>query len=257
MPKLKYIYKVKITFSERITSHSFLLRLFPFENETQHILENQYEVLPEGVMNQAVDVFGNRIITGYLDEFHNTFEFLSSGVIETFPYILHEPLSPIYSFPSKFTKPGEKLLEVNQELGLHQEMDVQEKVKLISEKIFSLITYKGGVTGIQTTAEEALTLGKGVCQDYSHIMISLCRLNKIPARYVAGFIEGEGASHAWVEYFADGEWHGYDPTHNVKIAINFIKIAQGRDYGDCAMDKGVFRGVARQNLEVIVKVEHE
>jgi transglutaminase-like putative cysteine protease len=155
------------------------------------------------------------------------------------------------------TKPSDKLFQANRELCFAKDTDNHGKAEIISDKINSLITYQGGVTGIGTTAEEALCLGKGVCQDYAHIMISLCRLNGVPARYAAGFIEGEGFSHAWVEYYADGAWHGYDPTHNVKIAINYIKIAQGRDYGDCAIDKGVFRGVAFQDLEVIVKVEHE
>ncbi len=178
-------------------------------------------------------------------------------MLETYPYIIHEELNPIYRFASRFTKASDKLLQMNQELNFTESIDNHEKAKIISDKINTLITYEGGVTGIGTSAEEALSLGKGVCQDYAHIMISLCRLNDIPARYVAGFIEGEGFSHAWVEYYAEGAWHGYDPTHNVKIAINYIKIAQGRDYGDCAIDKGVFRGVAFQNLEVIVKVEHK
>ncbi|MBP1618810.1 MAG: transglutaminase protein [Bacteroidetes bacterium] len=256
MPKLRYIYKAKITFSERIRSHSYLLRLLPFGNEAQRIVESHYHIFPRGVINKSEDVFGNKILTGYIDEFHNTFEFSSQGVLETYPYIIHEELNPIYRFVSRFTKPSDKLLQVNQELDFTRDLDNHEKAKFISDKINSLITYEGGVTGIGTSAEEALSLGKGVCQDYAHIMISLCRLNDIPARYVAGFIEGEGFSHAWVEYYEDGAWHGYDPTHNVKIAINYIKIAQGRDYGDCAIDKGVFRGVAFQNLEVIVKVEH-
>lgn len=257
MPKLRYFYKAKITFSERIRSHSYLLRLIPFENEAQRILESHYHISPAGTTNKSEDAFGNKILTGYVDDFHSTFEFSSEGVLETHPYIIREKLDPIYGFASRFTKASDKLLEVHRALNFAENTDTHEKAKLISDKINDAIIYEGGVTGVGTTAEEALSLGKGVCQDYAHIMICLCRLNGIPARYVAGFIEGEGFSHAWVEYYADEAWHGYDPTHNVKIATNYIKIAQGRDYGDCAIDKGVFRGAAFQNLEVIVKVEHE
>lgn len=257
MSRLKFNYHTKITFSDRIVSHSFLLRLIPFENEAQHLISNTIEVLPQVNTNKAIDAFGNQILTGYIDGFHKTFEFSSEGVIETYPYLLREELNPIYIFPSRWTKASERIREIDSELALPKEMSVHEKVAAISHQIFSILKYEGGITNIETSAEEALEIGKGVCQDFAHIMISLCRLNNIPARYVSGFIQGEGFSHAWVEYFADGEWHGYDPTHDVKIAGSYIKIAQGRDYGDCAIDKGVFRGIAQQTLDVSVKVEEE
>lgn len=257
MSKIRYNYKTKITFSEKIYSHSYLLRLIPYENEAQHIIESNYKISPMGVVNSDTDAFGNQFLAGYVGEFHHSFEFSSEGIVETFPYILHEKLNPIYLFPSGLTKPLDNILLLNSELKFSAESSIHQKAAFISELMFKTITYEQGVTGINTTAEEALTLKKGVCQDYAHIMVSLCRLNKIPARYVAGFIEGEGFSHAWMEYYTDGEWHGFDPTHNTKIAINYIKIAQGRDYGDCPIDNGIFRGIAFQNIDVNVKVEHE
>ena len=257
MSRLKFIYKAKITFSEKVTSHSFLLRLLPFENGFQRILKEHYEIAPSGIINSDVDCFGNKTLSGYIDGYHDVFEYSSEGEVETFPYFLDEPLNPVYCFSSKYTQPSENLFEMNRELNLPPYLDIHEKLRLISEKIASSMSYEKGATTIETTAEESLAIGKGVCQDYSHIMIAICRLNKIPARYVAGFIEGEGATHAWIEYYANDGWYGYDPTHDVKIAINYIKIAQGRDYADCALDNGIFRGVAQQSLEVTVKVEHQ
>ena len=77
-----------------------------------------------------------------------------------------------------------------------------------------------------------MKLGKGVCQDYSHILIALCRKYKIPARYVVGMIIGEGATHAWVEVYYDGCWYGLDPTHNKEVDDYFIKIGGTPSYND-------------------------
>lgn len=131
-----------------------------------------------------------------------------------------------------------------------------EKVLLYSTAIHKVFTYESGVTNVQTIASEALVIGKGVCQDFAHILISLCRKAGIPARYITGFMLGEGFTHAWIEYYADGFWYGFDPTHNRAI-INegYIKLAHGRDYQDCSIDKGVFIGLAQQDLEVSLKVE--
>ena len=61
------------------------------------------------------------------------------------------------------------------------------------------ITYEYGVTSVQTTAAEARTLGRGVCQDSAHVMLALCHLLRLPARYVSGHLLGQGGTHAWVE----------------------------------------------------------
>ncbi|MFT4073794.1 MAG: transglutaminase family protein [Dysgonamonadaceae bacterium] len=257
MPQLKYAYRATVTFSEKIHSHSFLLRLEPFENEAQHIIENNFHISPSGEITQGIDTFGNKIVTGYIDELHNFFEFSSEGILETYDYILKEELHPIYLFQSKYTKPDTAILELSKHLSNKEKKTVEEKMVIFSNLLNHHIQYEGGVTSIQTTAEESLRLGKGVCQDFSHLLISLCRIHGIPARYIAGFIEGEGFTHAWIEYYDSGYWHAFDPTHNRKVESGYIKIAQGRDYGDCALDKGVFKGIAFQQLDVIVKVEHD
>lgn len=257
MTKLKYCYKTGITFTERVHSHYFLLRMLPFENEAQHVVENRFHISPEGEIVHGVDVFGNQIITGYVDAFHDSFEFLSEGIVETNYYKLNESLNRIYLYPSKLTRPNPQIQEMSSRLRLPVQVSATSRVEIISDAIASALKYEPQVTGIHTSASEALSLGCGVCQDFSHLLISLCRLNDIPARYVSGFMEGEGFTHAWVEYFSEGCWYAFDPTHNRKVETAYIKIAQGRDYADCPLDKGVFRGVALQQLEVYVKAEQE
>ncbi|MFN8632289.1 MAG: transglutaminase family protein [Chloroflexota bacterium] len=117
------------------------------------------------------------------------------------------------------------------------------------------IAYQIGVTGVQTPAAMALHLGKGVCQDYAHLMISVSRLVGIPARYVSGHLLGEGAPHAWVEaLIADANDLGqpevvaFDPTHHRRAGLNYITVAVGRDYADVAPTSGTFVGAASGQL---------
>lgn len=117
------------------------------------------------------------------------------------------------------------------------------------------ITYQIGVTGVQTPAATALRLGKGVCQDYAHLMLTVLRLVGVPARYVSGHLLGEGAPHAWVEALvADGGARGepavvaYDPTHHRRAGLTYITVAVGRDYADVAPTSGTFVGAAPGRL---------
>lgn len=131
------------------------------------------------------------------------------------------------------------------------------------------ITYQIGVTGVQTPAAMALHLGKGVCQDYAHMMLAVLRLLGIPARYVSGHLLGEGAPHAWVEALVEDahdlglpEVIAYDPTHQRRAGLNYITVAVGRDYADVAPTSGTFVGPAAGRLAAskqaeIVRLEYE
>ena len=115
--------------------------------------------------------------------------------------------------------------------------------------------YETGSTTMRTTAEEAFMQRKGVCQDYAHIMIALCHLAKIPARYVAGMMVGEGYSRAWVEILSEDVWYAFDPTHACEAKENYIKIGVGRDAEDCMINKGILKGGGSQTQEIRVLVE--
>ena len=117
------------------------------------------------------------------------------------------------------------------------------------------ISYQLGVTGVHTPAAMALHLGRGVCQDYAHILLCLLRLLDVPARYVSGHLLGEGAPHAWVEAFLpDPTAPGgtaivaYDPTHHRRVGLNYITVAVGRDFADVTPTSGFFSGPAAGKL---------
>jgi transglutaminase-like putative cysteine protease len=111
--------------------------------------------------------------------------------------------------------------------------------------------------------EEALRLRQGVCQDFAHVMIGLCRALKIPARYVSGYLyngpadelKGSQATHAWVDVFLPGlGWRGLDPTNQQPVNGRYVKVAIGRDYADVSPFRGTYRGTANRRLSVDVLV---
>jgi transglutaminase-like putative cysteine protease len=113
------------------------------------------------------------------------------------------------------------------------------------------LTYQHGVTGVHTTAAAALAGGRGVCQDYAHVMLAICRAAGLPARYVSGHLVGEGGSHAWVEVVITDPLAGatgqvvavaFDPTHDQRADRGYLTVAVGRDYADVAPTSGTFEG---------------
>jgi transglutaminase-like putative cysteine protease len=125
------------------------------------------------------------------------------------------------------------------------------------------LDYVPGTTGVQTSAAQALTEGRGVCQDFAHATIAVLRAAGIPARYVSGYLHptpeagiGEtvtGASHAWVEWWA-GDWWEYDPTNDAVPGTAYVVIARGRDYGDVTPVRGIYQGGDGGSADVTVEV---
>ncbi|WP_433051507.1 transglutaminase family protein [Dactylosporangium sp. CS-033363] len=125
------------------------------------------------------------------------------------------------------------------------------------------VAYVPGSTGVQTSAQEAWDLRKGVCQDIAHLTVGLLRARGIPARYVSGYLHpkveaevGEtvaGQSHAWVEWWA-GEWTGFDPTNGVPVGPRHVVVARGRDYDDVPPLRGVYHGAPSKHLGVTVEI---
>lgn len=124
--------------------------------------------------------------------------------------------------------------------------------------------YETGVTNANTHLEEAFAMKCGVCQDFTHVMLGLCRAVGIPARYASGYLYngprdtlvGAQASHAWSEVYLPGAgWIGFDPTNNTLADERYVKISVGRDYDDVAPVRGSYSGTGHCRMEVQVEVE--
>lgn len=222
------------------------------------------DVTPRTTLEQSVDSFSSIVLTGNIEEPHNAFSFRVRGIaFVDNEHIATEPCKPLYRFESDYTHPGSAIdkLIATCERSMEEEQvdssDVHTMTMLIMDAVYNAFVYTPGVTTVRTTAEEALAQHQGVCQDYAHVMLAVCRHFDIPARYIAGLLVGEGATHAWVEVYMNDRWIGFDPTHNCAVNDDYITIAHGRDYGDCAIDIGVFSGSSVQQTQWVNASVHE
>lgn len=143
---------------------------------------------------------------------------------------------------------------------------IQAASTLIHEKF----KYVKGATHVNSSITDSLAAGAGVCQDFAHLLLGVARKRGLPARYVSGYLVpesaaspdaklqeviGGSASHAWAEvYLPDAGWIGLDPTVGKPLGLRHVRVAYGRDYGDVAPVRGVYKGHAGQRLSVDVSV---
>ena len=135
-----------------------------------------------------------------------------------------------------------------------------ELASSLMNQVYAHMRYEPGETHVGTTASQAFALGVGVCQDYAHILLSLCRQVGLPGRYVSGYLPGEGQMHAWVEVLLPlgpkeiPTWVPFDPTHHCRCDERYITVAVGRDYQDVAPTSGHYSGESSSQLQTTVSV---
>ncbi len=148
--------------------------------------------------------------------------------------------------PTRLTTPDARILEVAQKLQAQSSTPL-ELAERISDWVSQTMRYQHDVTHVGTNASEALALGAGLCQDYAHVALAICRAAGLPARYVSGHMLGEGGSHAWLEVIVPNENGaleavGFDPTNRRRPNLGYATVAVGRDYADVPPTSGRFVG---------------
>ena len=262
MAFLNYVYRMRIGYEEAISKCYFTIKAIPADDLRQKNISYELALTPPVTYSVNTDSFGNRQIYGSENVPHRDFEFVIRGLAETNDGIVCAALSEnrlgMYKYPYGKCIPGESITAFAGTLADRVEAaeSTYDKAILIMDSLHERMIYESGSTNLETTAEEALFNGKGVCQDYAHIYISLLKLFGIPARYVSGLVVGEGKSHAWVEAFCDGNFIGLDPTYDQVINEGYIKLGVGRDATDCSINRGVMWGGGRQSQEIDVSVKN-
>ncbi|MCI7767851.1 MAG: transglutaminase family protein [Oscillospiraceae bacterium] len=245
MKRLRFEFETKLEFSCGVSEHSFTLRCIPLSDGRQTIAEPKCVILPQtGSVWRSRDSFGNTLVCGRMEKPHNEFSFRVEGEAQTENSCeAAGTAQPFYAAYSPLTAAGEKISAFYEE-NRPKDGDIRMRAEALTEAVYRLMTYQSGVTGVNTTAEDALSLGSGVCQDYAHILLSLLRRDGIPCRYVSGLAFEWGQTHAWVEINDGSRWIGIDPTHNRYIGGGYIKLCHGRDYYDCPIERGIYIGNA-------------
>lgn len=131
-------------------------------------------------------------------------------------------------------------------------------------------TFQAGVTSITTPIAEVLRDRRGVCQDFTQVMLAGLRGLGLPARYVSGYVRtrpppgqarrrGADQSHAWVSaWLGEGQgWVQLDPTNGIVVRDEHVILAWGRDFSDISPLRGVLLGGGEHQLTVSVDLEPE
>lgn len=257
MEYLEFKYSTTYYFDKPVQNHNFSIKCMPRTSARQKINIKDKKITSSKYYSDSRDSFGNQMIYGVIEDSHKEFNFTITGTakVDNSCVETDDGLLGLFKTPSRLTEAGPVLLEhINALKEKCSNMNRADICMLVNNYVNQMLEYKQWETDVHTPAEEACNLGHGVCQDYSHIMISILRSMDIPARYVVGMMKGEGFSHAWVEVWLDG-WYGFDPTNNKSVDDGYIKISHGRDYADCMVVRGIFLGAAKQKQMVSVNVE--
>jgi transglutaminase-like putative cysteine protease len=234
-----------------------LVVLPPRRHGDQRRLRHQLDVSvsPVAIASRR-DGFGNVVLDFRVPYVETAIDFEAWIVVERFAAGPHRlPGAALtdrrYLDPSALTEPDEALRAVATSLRMAGEEPLP-LARRINRWVYETMTYASGVTTVETTAAEALALSHGVCQDYAHIMLALCRLCDLPARYVSGHLLGEGGTHAWVDVLlpapSEAVAVAFDPTHGREVGLSYVTVAVGRDYRDVAPTSGSYKAFYKGRL---------
>lgn len=258
------------------------VRLRPVDDDTQKCRQFDLRISPAGPdLRSYADYYGNRVHYFDVAAAHEKLVIEAESEVLTTPNAerMPVPMVPLrdladagatdelhaeYLAESHYVPEAVELWRETQDVFAEAgRRDAWTDALRLGQHIFKTFTYRPHSTGVHTLATDALKQRAGVCQDYAHVMLGLCRTAGIPARYVSGYFlnrsrrPGEAeASHAWIEVFVPPYgWAAYDPTHDRLVDDRYIKVAAGRDYADIRPVSGTYRGARTQQLRVEVTVD--
>ncbi len=262
--RLKIFHRTEYRYDAPIQYGLQRLRLMPRSGSTQTV--NSWGLKIDGAREEVrfTDQFGNDTRLVSVEGQPHVVSVEASGVVETYDTAgitgQHQGFAPLWLFSREttLTAPGEGVVALTGSLQIAGEVDrLHDLMNLIADRV----TFVAGTTDTATTAEQALALGSGVCQDHSHIFIAAARCLGFPARYVSGYLMMDGAtdqaaSHAWAEAHVSAlGWVAFDVANRISPDERYVRLAVGRDYRDATPVSGIRLGQAAEALAVSITVE--
>jgi transglutaminase-like putative cysteine protease len=237
----------------RITGLEHRLVIVPPEQHAdQRRLVHHVKFSPEGEVDTRLDAFGNTVVDLSIPTAPGTVEFRARVSVERRSGSGPLLLPPAFLTDTRLlsqtvlTRPDTQLTEIARALAASGRSG-RALAEQVNTWVSRRLRYELGATSVHSTAAEVMALGRGVCQDYAHVMLSICRVLGLPSRYVSGHLLGEGGTHAWVEVLvpdpAGSEMAAaipFDPTHGRVAGLDYVTVAVGRDYRDVAPTSGSY-----------------
>lgn len=277
--RLSVLHRTSFHYGSPVINSLNVLHLEPRTFPYQKTLSSLIRVLPATRLQRFTDLFQNVTHHFELPEPHVRLEIESRLRVHNLPLdisldgrtgttdaydepALRERVWPFLQDSSRVMKTPEmwrQTVDVTSGGG-----SVFEQACAVMAWIHAEFIYEPGATEVNTKLVEAFKLKRGVCQDYTHVMLGMCRSVGVAARYASGYLYngptdslvGAQASHAWCEvYLPAAGWIGFDPTNNTLADERYVKLAVGRDYDDVAPVVGSYQGTGHCHMEVFVEVE--
>nr|WP_299339975.1 transglutaminase family protein [Allomuricauda sp.] len=237
--------------------------IIPEENETQQLVQWHMDSNLQLSQNESINGLGFKTIHAQTKDRFTEADFKASFQVQKkssnpFDFIPNQNLEMDYmeiqslAFRTKHeiylrrTGFTDLPIEFAAIFPFDSNKNIFENLMGLNHWVFVYLFFKTDVTHVDTPLKEIIEKRHGVCQDFTHLFLAIARANNIPTRYVSGYLHqgngyfGDSQMHAWAEaYVPQAGWVGFDPTNDILVADDHIKICHGLDYSDCSPLKGV------------------
>lgn len=264
------------------------LRLRPPDTAHQTVVQRRLRLEPAAPISDFEDYFGNRAEFFSLPSRHQALLIRNELLVRTH---LQAPPAEALTISVQearqiFASAGDLVFDYLQPTELipqsresHQwarrhlgaGVELGAGLQALNHAVFAAFRYESGSTDTSTPLETLWSQRRGVCQDFTHVLLSVLRAAGLPARYVCGYIEtdpppprsgvprrrliGSVATHAWVEVLLPGlHWYALDPTNDKPCDERHVAVSFGRDFRDASPVRGTFKGSSGQRLKVRVQM---
>lgn len=266
-------HRVRLEYDGFIQESHLELRLQPKTTPHQTLSSFVLAVGPPTKVHRYRDWHDNVVHHLAVTRFHDRIEVRSRSLVRTHPAApglasLDEPVPPphpAWDLHDYLQLEG-PLVRSSRLLAFHRTLDVSRQsplgrqVQAIGTRVRERLEYRKEITRFDSSTDDFRKAGGGVCQDFTHLMLALLRLRRIPCRYVSGYLHVERSgeepaqSHAWVEvHSAARGWVPFDPTHSREVDERYVVVAHGRHYDDVPPNRGIYRGGAQETLRAEVR----
>lgn len=273
--RLRIEHRTGYEYSDSVAASYNEARITPRTDARQTVLDHHVYVQPAAYLYEYQDYFGSTVQVFDLHAPHSKLVVTGRTVVETgaettileTDTVSWDDVGAVSDQMFEYLTPSEYVPFDHDIAGkaaeFRSESTPVRAFRAVNEWLSEHLIYERGATNVSTTAPEAFWAARGVCQDFAHLDIALLRSLNIPARYASGYLLGDpdpevgartsGESHAWIEAWL-GQWYAFDPTNRLPIGSRHVLVARGRDYGDVAPLRGIYRGGAPGELEVEVVI---
>jgi transglutaminase-like putative cysteine protease len=275
MWRLRVVHTTGYAYQSPVTASYNEARLTPRSDTRQNVILNRVETIPATRSYRYIDYWGTAVTAFDLHAPHTDLTVTSSSVVETErpePPVTEVSWSDLQSVsvidrfdellrPTAHTPTSKRVASVIKKIA--KACDPAEAVVAAAKWVRGELDYLPGTTGVHSSGLDALSEGRGVCQDFVHVSLILLRSMGIPALYVSGYLHPkrhavvgdtvDGRSHAWIQAWTGG-WWDYDPTNDSRITEQYVSVGAGRDYTDVSPLKGIYSGEGATDLDVIVEI---